>query len=80
MRIEKVVGKKFDEWPTDKEDVALLRERVDHAARIVTSELREKEKEGKGKKRNRKMEDMGDDRDDDMVEAGMPTRKHKKRK
>lgn len=82
MRIEKVVGKKFDEWPTDKEDVALLRERVDEAARISANELRDQAREGKDRKRGRYMEDVRDkdDRDDDVVEAGMPVKKHKRRK
>lgn len=82
MRIEKVVGKKFDEWPTDKEDIALLRERVDEAARISANELRDQEREGRNRKRGRYMEDARDkdDRDDDVVEAGMPTKKHKRRK
>ncbi|GJJ12049.1 ribosomal RNA processing protein [Clathrus columnatus] len=80
MRIEKVVGKKFEEWPIDKEDVALLRERVDEAARTAASDLREKEKEGKGRKRGRNIKDNGEDRDDDVVEAGVPTKMHKRRK
>ena len=29
QRIESVIGKKMELWPTDKEEVALLRERVD---------------------------------------------------
>jgi len=84
QRIEKVVGKKMDLWPTDDEEVALLRERVDEAARIAVTELKESKEQGKGGgSRKRRREEGGGrddkDRDDDMVEAGMPSR-HKKSK
>jgi ATP-dependent RNA helicase DDX47/RRP3 len=81
QRIEEVVGKKMDEWPVDKEEVLLLRERVDEAARVAASELREQAKDGKSH-RKRKRDDGDDtvgnrDRDDDVVEAGLPSRKRK---
>src|ERR1700733_5554971 len=38
QRIEKVIGKKLETWPTDKEEVALLRERVDEAGRVAVNE------------------------------------------
>jgi len=84
QRIEKVVGKKMELWPTDDEEVALLRERVDEAARIAVTELKELKEQGKGGVgRKRRREEGGGkdekDRDDDMVEAGMPNR-HKKSK
>jgi len=84
QRIEKVVGKKMELWPTDDEEVALLRERVDEAARIAVTELKELKEQGKGgvgRKRGREEGGGRDekDRDDDMVEAGMPNR-HKKSK
>lgn len=80
QRIEAVIGKKMDLWPTDPEEVALLRERVDEAARLAVAELKEQAKEGKlGRKRHRDSDIRDDrDRDDDVVEAGMPSKKSKK--
>jgi len=71
-------------WATDEEEVALLRERVDEAGRIAVNELKELKEQGRsGGGRKRRREDGGGrderDRDDDMVEAGMPS-KHKKSK
>jgi len=81
QRIEKVIDKKMELWPTDKEEVMLLKERVDEAARLAINELKEESKTG-GKKRRR--EDGGGkderDRDDDVVEAGIPRRKHSKKR
>ena len=71
-------------WPTDAEEVALLRERVDEAGRVATTELKELSINGKfGRKRRR--DDGGGgkddrDRDDDMVEAGMPKKRSKGRR
>ncbi|KII88635.1 hypothetical protein PLICRDRAFT_41832 [Plicaturopsis crispa FD-325 SS-3] len=80
QRIEAVVGKKMELWATDDEEVALLRERVDEAGRIAVTELKEQGGKDGGKKRRR--DDGGGrddrDRDDDVVEAGMP--KHNKKK
>jgi ATP-dependent RNA helicase DDX47/RRP3 len=77
QRIETVVGKKMDLWPTDKEEIALLKERVNEAGRVAANELKEQGARGKnGNKRRREARDQIDerDRDDDVVEAGMPTR------
>ena len=65
-------------WAVDKEEVALLRERVDEAGRLAVQELKEQGiRGGHGKKRKREEggghDDM--DRDDDVVEAGMPKMK-----
>jgi len=80
QRIEKVIDKKMELWPTDKEEVMLLKERVDEAARLAINELKEEAKAG-GKKRRR--DDGGGkderDRDDDVVEAGIPRKKHSKK-
>jgi ATP-dependent RNA helicase DDX47/RRP3 len=74
LRIEKVIGKKLDQWPTDKEEVDLLRERVDEACRLAATEV--KETLGSGKKRRRdESANEARDRDDDVVEAGMPARR-----
>ncbi|KIK59805.1 hypothetical protein GYMLUDRAFT_44264 [Collybiopsis luxurians FD-317 M1] len=79
QRIEKVIGKKMDLWETDKEEVALLRERVNEACRLAANELKE---QSSVKKRKRGGDSGGrddKDRDDDIVEAGMPSKKHKSR-
>ncbi|KAG0705897.1 DEAD-domain-containing protein [Suillus ampliporus] len=80
QRIEKVIDKKMELWPTDKEEVMLLKERVDEAARLAINELKEEAKAG-GKKRKRE-DGVGRDerdRDDDVVEAGVPRKRHSKR-
>ncbi|KAG1905970.1 DEAD-domain-containing protein [Suillus fuscotomentosus] len=80
QRIEKVIDKKMELWPTDKEEVMLLKERVDEAARLAINELKEEAKAG-GKKRKRE-DGVGRDerdRDDDVVEAGVPKKRHSKR-
>ncbi|TFK72159.1 DEAD-domain-containing protein [Pluteus cervinus] len=78
QRIEQVIGKKMDLWPTDADEIALLKERVEEAARLAAAELRDNNNT-KGRKRRR--EDTGGrddkDRDDDEVEAGMPMPKKK---
>src|SRR5258707_138605 len=56
QRIEGIVGKKMESWATDKEGVALLRERVDEAGRLAANELRDQNqnaKGGHGRKRRR---------------------------
>ncbi|KAI6118774.1 DEAD-domain-containing protein [Pisolithus thermaeus] len=73
QRIEKVIEKKLDMWPVSKEEVMLLKQRVDEAGRMAINELKEHTK-GEGKKRRRDEGRSRDDRDrdDDVVEAGMP--------
>ena len=82
QRVEAVTNKKMDEWPTDTEEVALLRERVDEAGRLAATELREEGgKKGHRKRRKGESEDKDlRDRDDDMVHAGMLTRKKKSKR
>jgi ATP-dependent RNA helicase DDX47/RRP3 len=79
QRIEAVIGKKMDLWPTDKEEVALLRERAEEAGRLAAAELRDQVAQG-GRKRKKDRGGGADerDRDDDQVEAGMPSVKRKK--
>ncbi len=81
LRIEAVTGKKMELWPVDKEEIALLRERVDEAGRLAIQEMKEQGIKGGGHGRKRKREEGGGhddmDRDDDMVEAGMPKMKKK---
>lgn len=76
QRIEEVTGKKMSLYETESEDVAALKERVDEAARAARAEMKESDGQGKGKRR-RQTNDAGGrkddrDRDDDVVEAGMP--------
>ncbi|RDB24042.1 ATP-dependent rRNA helicase RRP3 [Hypsizygus marmoreus] len=78
QRIEAVIGKKMDLWPTDPEEIALLKERVNEASRVAVNELKEQSAKGVGG-RKRRREEGGSrrddrDRDDDVVEAGMPVR------
>jgi len=83
QRIEKVVGKEMEQWPTDKEEVALLRERVDEAGRLAANELKDQAKNGGHGRKRRRDEGNGrdnQDRDDDTVEAGMPSKKKKGRR
>jgi ATP-dependent RNA helicase DDX47/RRP3 len=81
QRVEAVIGKKMELWPTDEEEVTLLRERVDEASRLAINELKDQNRGGSGKRRRRDGGSAADDvdRDDDMVEAGMPSKRKKKR-
>ena len=81
QRVEAVIGKKMELWPTDEEEVALLRERVDEASRLAVNELKDQGRAGSVRKRRREGGLATDDadRDDDMVEAGMPLKRKKKR-
>jgi ATP-dependent RNA helicase DDX47/RRP3 len=76
QRIEEVTGKKMDLYETEAEDIAALKERVGEAARAAKTEMKDLEQNGKGKGRKRQREDAGGrddrDRDDDVVEAGVP--------
>jgi len=77
QRVEAVIGKKLELWPTDEEEVTLLRERVDEASRLAANELKDQSKGGSGKRRRWDGGSAADemDRDDDTVEAGMPSKK-----
>lgn len=79
QRIEKVIEKKLELFPTSKEEVMLLKERVDEAGRLAVNELKEEAKSNGGRKRRRDEGGRDDkDRDDDVVEAGMPRTKKSK--
>jgi ATP-dependent RNA helicase DDX47/RRP3 len=85
QRIEAVIGKKMELWATDEDEIALLRERVDEAARVAANELKEQGLRGGPYGKKRRREDNGGgrddrDRDDDVVEAGMPRKKKGKRR
>jgi len=81
QRIEEVTGKKMDLYETEAEDIAALKERVGEAARAAKTEMKDLEQNNKGKGRKRQWEDVGRrddrDRDDDVVEAGMPMSRKK---
>ena len=67
-------------WPVEKEEVTMMRERVDEAGRVATSELKDMASKGMGGRKRRREEVGGKghrDRDDDVVEAGMPILKKK---
>lgn len=82
QRIEHVIGKKLTEFPGyDRDAVRLLEERVGQASREATREMRETGGRGRagdlgGARKKRKGDDM--DRDDDVVEAGMPNQRRMK--
>jgi ATP-dependent RNA helicase DDX47/RRP3 len=79
QRIESVLGKKLELWPTDKEEIALLKERVEDACRIAVKELKEQGEGSSGRKRRRNDGGRDDkDRDDDVVEAGIPKQRRSK--
>ncbi|KAJ6593843.1 P-loop containing nucleoside triphosphate hydrolase protein [Mycena capillaripes] len=84
QRIEQTIGKQMELWPTDPEEIALLKERVNEAGRVAAVELKEQNANTKGGGNGRKHKREGGgsrederDRDDDVVEAGIPSR-HKK--
>ncbi|KAJ6609857.1 ATP-dependent rRNA helicase RRP3 [Mycena sp. CBHHK59/15] len=84
QRIEQTIGKQMELWPTDTEEIALLKERVNEAGRVAAIELKEQAASGKsiGNGRKHKREGGGGreddrDRDDDVVEAGLPARRKK---
>lgn len=76
QRIEKVIGKEMEPYEVEAEDVAALKERVGEASRAAKMELKDAELNGKGRGHKRQREEVGGkddrDRDDDVVEAGMP--------
>ena len=72
-RLEKVLGQELELWPTDKEEVFLLRDCVDEAGRLTVNKLKD---HGKTKRKHRGYDGDDKDRDDDVVEAGMPVTKY----
>jgi ATP-dependent RNA helicase DDX47/RRP3 len=83
QRIEQTIGKQMELWPTDPEEIALLKERVNEAGRVAAVELKEQNANAKGGGNGRKHKREGGgraddrDRDDDVVEAGIPTQRKK---
>ncbi|KAJ7680264.1 P-loop containing nucleoside triphosphate hydrolase protein [Mycena polygramma] len=84
QRIEQTIGKQMELWPTDPEEIALLKERVNEAGRVAAVELKEQNANAKGGGNGRKHKRDGGrgheddrDRDDDVVEAGIPNHRKK---
>jgi len=72
QRIESVIGKKMIDYPLDPDGVGALEERVSEACREAAVEIRENGVGGKGGKRKREGSRDDMDRDDDVVQAGVP--------
>ncbi|KAH0580927.1 ATP-dependent rRNA helicase RRP3 [Termitomyces sp. J132] len=80
LRLEMALERKLELYPTEPEEIALLKERVHEAGREARNRLKDESRyRDDGRKRRRKGID-DKDRDDDMVEAGMPTVPHKKKR
>lgn len=85
--IEAAIGRQLPAFDVDKEAVAILSDRVSEAARAAKLEMREQGTGGAGGKRGRDKGGRGGsrgynddrDRDDDVVQGGMPMRKKAKR-
>lgn len=81
--IEAAIGRQLPAFDVDKEAVAILSDRVSEAARAAKLEMREQGTGGAGGKRGRDKGRRGynddRDRDDDVVQGGMPMRKKAKR-
>lgn len=82
QRIESHIGKKMTSYDVDKEAVAVLADSVARASREAALEMRESGTGGSGGKRGRdgggkRGREDDRDRDDDMVEAGVPRKKNK---
>ena len=64
QRIEKLIGKKLEEYPCEEKMVLVLLERVSEAQRIANQQMKE---EGKKEKKD-KAKDIGDN-DDEVMES-----------
>ncbi|KAG5719153.1 ATP-dependent rRNA helicase RRP3 [Termitomyces sp. T112] len=81
LRLEMALERKLDLYPTEAEEIALLKERVYEAGREARNQLRDDSKSHNGRRKRWSHKGTGDDkdRDDDTVEAGMPNLKKKRR-
>lgn len=81
--IEAAIGRELTVYNVDKEAVAILSDRVAEAGRAAKLEMREQGTGAAGGKRGRDKGRRGGhddrDRDDDVVQGGMPMRKKAKR-
>ncbi len=60
QRLECLLEKKLEEWPTDKEDVLAMDPTVDEAGRVAANELKEAGKQQKSRKRKRQAGETDD--------------------
>jgi ATP-dependent RNA helicase DDX47/RRP3 len=86
QRIEGVIGKKMEEWRGGKgggrEEMEVMRERVEEAAREAGREVRELEKGGKGKGGKKRFMEWKDEEEDegegeDLKEMGVKVKRRK---
>ncbi|KAJ3990899.1 P-loop containing nucleoside triphosphate hydrolase protein [Lentinula boryana] len=79
QRLETVLGRQLDLYPHDKSEIDILKERVDEAGRIAINQLKSEDaSKSKGGREKRRISADDRDRDDDEVEAGMPSVSRKK--
>lgn len=81
--IEAAIGRQLPAFEVDKEGVAILADRVAEAGRAAKFEMREMGTGGAGGKRGRNKGQRGGgnddmDRDDDVVQGGMPKKRKMK--
>lgn len=80
--IEAAIGRQLPAFEVDKEGVAILTDRVAEAGRAAKHEMREQGTGGAGGKRGRNKGQRGGnddmDRDDDVVQGGMPKKRKTK--
>ncbi|KLT45782.1 ATP-dependent rRNA helicase RRP3, partial [Cutaneotrichosporon oleaginosum] len=80
--IEAAIGRDLTAFDVDKAAVKILKDRVSEAARAAVIEMREQGTGGAGGKRGRDKGHRGGhddrDRDDDVVQGGLPARKKSK--
>ncbi|KAK8853175.1 ATP-dependent rRNA helicase RRP3 [Kwoniella newhampshirensis] len=85
QRIESHIGKKMTKFAVDKEAVAVMTDTVARASREAAAEMRETGVNGSSQKgprggggKRKAFKDLDErDRDDDVVEAGVPRKKNK---
>lgn len=82
LRLEHALGQKLELYPIDDDEIALLTERVDEAGKAAANQLRDEEKVkgATGKRRQRVDRADDNDRDDDVVEVGMPRGSFKRKR
>jgi ATP-dependent RNA helicase DDX47/RRP3 len=83
LRIEEVIGKKMEQWAIPEQEALLLTEKVEEAGRAAALEMKDMNLSGGGgnnkkRKRGAGKDDM--DRDDDTMEAGLPTGKMRRKR
>lgn len=82
QRIERVIGKQMEAWHVDEEQIALMAESVEEAGRAAAIEMRELNMSAGKHGKKRKRDDGGGgrdemDRDDDVIQAGLPKKRFK---